>query len=254
MADSSHLLCGLLRPLFVVSNDPEIDETGEGRIIEGVPELDLLSVKTHEIVILCPENAVVVGVEGLDDHLPKRFSSSCPACNLGQQLKGSLARSEIRKMEGGIRRYDADEGHIWKVVAFDDHLRSHQDVGMAVFQFFQDLVMGAPPGRRIPVHSSHLRSGEQGPDLLFKAFGADANAPEPIAPAIGAVSRRLDLVVAVMALEGAVLQVMGEGHAAVGAFKGEAAIRAENEMGESPPVEERGGSVSFLPHSFEGRL
>ena len=72
--------------------------------------------------------------------------------------------------------------------------------------------------------------GEQGLNLLFQAFRSDADTPEPMAPAFGAVSGRLDPVIAIMALKRTVLEVMGEGHAAIRALKGEPALGTEDEV------------------------
>jgi len=83
---------------------------------------------------------------------------------------------------------------------------------------------------RIPVHPLHLSIGEQGMNLLFQTFCSNADTPEPMAPAFGAVSGRLDLVIAIMALKRTVLEMMGEGDAAIRALKCEPAVGTEDEV------------------------
>ena len=48
--------------------------------------------------------------------------------------------------------------------------------------------------------------------------------------------------------------MMGEGHTAVGAFEGETAIRTEDEIGESPPIEKKEALLSIFHIFLKGPL
>jgi hypothetical protein len=45
-------------------------------------------------------------------------------------------------------------------MAFDDHLRSHQDINLPGLQPFEYLLMGTPSGSGIVIHPAHLRPRE----------------------------------------------------------------------------------------------
>jgi hypothetical protein len=68
------------------------------------------------------------------------------------------------------------------------------------------------------------------------------------------ITRGLDSIVAIVALEGAVPLVIGEGHTAVRAFKRQAAVRAEDKMGKSPSVKKEKALPLFLEIFLEARL
>ena len=76
---------------FAIPDQSEIDQSGEGRIVEGPPKLNLFLVEPKEVVILCPQNAVVIRIEGLDHYLSRGLPSSRPSGHLGEKLEGPLA-------------------------------------------------------------------------------------------------------------------------------------------------------------------
>ncbi len=112
--------------------------------------------------------------------------------------------------------------------------------------------MGSLSRGRIMVHSPYLGSGEEAADLLLETLRSDADTAEPVPVAIGAVAGRFHSVIAVVALEGEILVMVREGHAAVWAFKGEAAIRAEDEIGKSPPIEKEEALLLLFNILLEG--
>src|SRR5512137_2842056 len=122
LSDPPQLFCHSLCPFFTVSDQPKIDESRKGGIFQGFPEFDLFPIESDVVLVFCLEDTIMVWIKGLDDHFSKDFPSPCPSRHLGEKLKSPLTRPKVRKMKGRIRRDHTDKGHIWKIMAFDDHL------------------------------------------------------------------------------------------------------------------------------------
>ena len=67
----------------------------------------------------------------MHENFALRFAASGSAGNLREQLKGPLARAEIRHMQRQICVDDPNQSYIWKVQTLGDHLRSDEDVDLA---------------------------------------------------------------------------------------------------------------------------
>src|SRR5580693_10096229 len=68
---------------------------------------------------------------GLNENLAGRFTAAGSARHLSEQLECPLARSEVRQMQREVGVDDADQGHVWKIQTFRDHLRSNENVDLA---------------------------------------------------------------------------------------------------------------------------
>ena len=75
------------------------------------------------------EDAVMLGLVGLDDHLSGPLSSfPAPSRGLCKQLEGTFSRPVIVHRQGHIRSHDSHQRHIGKIMSLDYHLGSHQDI------------------------------------------------------------------------------------------------------------------------------
>ena len=79
-----------------------------------------------------PAECVVIGVDGLDEHLPGQVSAARAARHLGQQLKRSLGGAEIRHPQSDVGGHHAHQRDVRNVVTFGDHLRADQNVEFAL--------------------------------------------------------------------------------------------------------------------------
>ena len=70
-------------------------QAGKGRIARLLPKGALLVVKGGIVVSCSGLDGIVLGRVGLDDRLPTCRSSSCPPCDLRQQLKGPFGRPKV---------------------------------------------------------------------------------------------------------------------------------------------------------------
>src|SRR5205085_2693597 len=59
------------------------------------------------------------------------FAAAGATRDLSEQLKCTLARAEIRQVQRKIGVDDSDQGHVWKMQTFRNHLRADQDVDLA---------------------------------------------------------------------------------------------------------------------------
>ena len=88
--------------------------------------------KNAAIVLAARElDAVVLGIERLDDRLAGALAAPGAAGHLRQQLKRALAGAEVGQPEPDVGRDDADQRDARKVVALGDHLRADEDVELA---------------------------------------------------------------------------------------------------------------------------
>jgi hypothetical protein len=71
---------------------------------------------------------------------------------------------------------------------------------------------------------------------------------------LGTVCRCRDLIIAIMALQRTILQVVGEGHTAVGAFEGETTIRTENKIRKPSSIEKEEALLFLFDIFLQGYL
>src|ERR1700761_4151832 len=64
----------------------------------------------------------------LHENFARCFASSGPTRDLSEQLKGSLPSAEIGHVKRQVGINDSDQGDVWKMKTFSDHLRSYEDV------------------------------------------------------------------------------------------------------------------------------
>ena len=165
-------------------------------------------------------------------------------------------------MQGRVCRDDADQGDVWKVVTLHDHLGSHEDVDGTGLDLFQDSLVGMLSRRGVAVHPGDAGRGTEDPDFLFQSLGPRSHTLESMTFASRAVTGSGDLVVAIMTLEEACLEMVGQRDTAVGTLERQAAVRAQDEVGEPPTVEKekalfflvdifvKGGSESLRKETF----
>jgi hypothetical protein len=89
---------------------------------------------------------------------------------------------------------------------------------------------------------------------LFQAFRPDPHPLETIALTLRTTSWCRDAIITIMASKRMILQMMGEGYTAVGAFEGEPTIRTKNKMSKPPAIEKQEALLFLFRIFLEGRL
>src|SRR5207237_7824672 len=102
--------------------DRDQDSVFEWRKIAAFPKLQFLLEVAGEIVMPRKLDRGTKRRVRLDENFARRFTATGPARDLGEQLKSSLARAEIRKMQRQVGVDDADQRHVWKMQTFGNHL------------------------------------------------------------------------------------------------------------------------------------
>ena len=187
-------------------------------------------------------DAVVVGIQRLDDRLARELAAAGAAGDLRQQLERPLGRAEVGQAEPDVGRDHADQRHAREVVPLGDHLRADQDVDLAGGEPRQQRGDRAAPPDRVAIDARDARVGKQ------RAISASTRSvPKPIcsrygpahfAQAFGSAHR----VVAVVAARALRRAVHGQRHAAVRALE-----RRRRTAGRTPRWRSRAGSAARSP-------
>ena len=67
----------------------------------------------------------MLGIHGLDQHLPRFLAATRPARDLRKQLERAFGGPEIGDSQTDVRIDHANQGHVGNIVPLRDHLRSH---------------------------------------------------------------------------------------------------------------------------------
>src|SRR5579885_1622927 len=94
-------------------------------------EVQLFLIEPLVVLATGETDRVVLGVNGLDQHLSGELAAAGASGHLGEQLKGALGGAEVGQSEADVGRHDSDQGDGGDVVAFCDHLRSHEVVELS---------------------------------------------------------------------------------------------------------------------------
>ncbi len=81
-------------------------------------EFAFLVEKAFIIMMLSKLDCVMIWIKGLNNDLPGLFSTSRSAADLGQQLKRSFARAEIRQIQGSVSIQYANKCYVRKIQSF----------------------------------------------------------------------------------------------------------------------------------------
>src|SRR6266404_9160181 len=103
----------------------------EGREVAALAKFELLLKISGEIVVPRKLNRRTKRRVGLDEHFAWRLAATGAAGHLREQLKCSLARTEVRQVQREIGVDDPNQSDIREMQAFRNHLRPDQDVDLA---------------------------------------------------------------------------------------------------------------------------
>jgi hypothetical protein len=121
------------------------------------------------------EQQRMTGKLGLNQNLPRPGATSCTACDLYDGLGQAFRRPEVSAEESLVRIQNYYEGHVGKVVAFGDHLGTHQDARLTRGHAAHDLLHVTPLAYDIAVQPRDGHPWEEAGQGFFDALGALAN-------------------------------------------------------------------------------
>src|SRR3989304_1830439 len=153
-------------------------QTAERRVVQIAAKFYLRSKEGLVVVSNDIRESVMVWSVGLDDDPAGLLTPSGPSCYLAQELKSSLHGPEVGKVQGEIGENRSYQRHSRYVVPFGDHLRPHENVDLPLFPLANQLLLGTPFARGVPIHPGNPRTGYQPAQILFYLLGAKANSRE----------------------------------------------------------------------------
>src|SRR5690606_5911234 len=134
-------------------------ELREGRKVRFEPRIEFCAHKSADVVIFCSEERGMIRSSGLDEHLSGSVMATRAACDLHEELKGSLSGAKVRHAESSVGVQDTDQRHARKIMPFGDHLRPHQNID---FTLPHPVEYGTAlgPACDVAVQSSDARRGK----------------------------------------------------------------------------------------------
>ncbi len=236
-------------PFFRIIFEPQVDQTDKWRVVHLPAQFKLLLEESGVVLPLGHLDTIVGWVIGLNEHFSRQVAPSRPPGDLGEELEGTLGGPKIGEVQGEVCGQNTDQGNPGKVMPFGDHLGSHEEIHLSPSEPAKDFLVGPLAGGGVAVHADHRDLGQHLFDLSLQTLRSAAEEEEAGGGALGAAIGGIESVVAVMAAEGPVRQVVDQGDAAVGAPVGKTAIPAKGKGGKTPPVQEEKG---LLPpgHGF----
>ena len=164
-----------IAPANVRAAHDGVDQRHQRRIAHRPAELQLALVERRVVLPARELDAVVIGIERLDDRFARLLAAAGAAGDLRQQLKRPLRRAEVGQAEADVGRHDADQRDARKVVALGDHLRADEHVDLAVAEPRQQRRRARPcGGRRRDRAARRARPGQARLHFGLDPLGAEA--------------------------------------------------------------------------------
>src|SRR5581483_4935428 len=217
-----------------------VDHRHERRIAHRLAKVDLALVERRIVLLARELDAVVIGIERLDDRFAQLLAATGASGDLPQELKRSLGRSEVGDAEPDVRRYDADERDTRKVVTLRNHLRADEDVDLTRAELRQQGVERALAADGVAVQARDAGAGMNALHFRLDAFGAETGLLEIRSGAERTFVRHARGVVAIVTARaaGVALAMDDERDAAVRTVQRAGALTAEDRRREAATVQE----------------
>src|SRR5712691_6551707 len=110
--------------------------------------------------------------ESLNEHFTFDIATTGASSHLGQELKGPFAGAEIRLVQSKVCINYPDQRDVWKMQAFGDHLRAHQDVDFSDAKIAEDPSEIIFTLECIGVHTFDARMRKEFGQRLLDSLGA----------------------------------------------------------------------------------
>ncbi len=128
----------------------------------------------------------VVGVQGLHQHPAGVSGPSGSPGHLLQQLGAMLQRAEVGGIEAAIGIDHHDQGDMGQVVTLGQHLRAHQQAGLAAMDLLEHLLEALLLAGAVAVDTVYDGVRKEPLQGLFGTFGAAPQCAQVAAAALGA--------------------------------------------------------------------
>ena len=223
-----------------------VDEGHGGRIAHPAPVREFLLEEGRIVLSASHLDAVVLRVECLDDRFSRSFAAAGPPGHLGQELKRTLGRAEIREPQPHVRGNDANQRHARKIVPLRNHLRADHDVNLARRKLRQARRQRPLEADRIAIDATDACLWKPFPELLLDLLGAKSGLFEVRRRALPTGRWHFDCVVAVVTPGAPTTPhaVHGQRETAIGAVEVVSALPAEHGGRVAATVEQEDGLLA----------
>src|SRR6476620_2227620 len=144
-------------------------------------------------------------------------------------------------MQAEISIDDSNQGNIWKMQPFRNHLGANKDVDLADAEGMQSFAIGILTRHGIGVHSPDDCFREQCGDVSFNLFRTETGIDQRILATFGAAFGNGSAMSAKVAAESGIGAMKGKSDAAIWAVARFATMTAEERSREAAPVEKEDG-------------
>ena len=218
---------------------------GIGGVTKLFSEVEFLIGVAAEVVMAGKLNGGGVWCVGLNDDFSFKLTTSCPTCDLGEQLEGALTGAEIGNVQAKVRVEHTNERDIGEVQAFGDHLGADDDVDFALAKFLQGFTQGVFTAHGVGVDACDSCLWEYFFDDALYLLGAVALAADGGVSTLGAFLGGQCLVATHVADEAVISAVIGERDSTVAALANMTTAGALHGAGESTAIEKQDDLLSL---------
>ena len=115
---------------FVRAAKQKADKLRIRRKLRRFAMQNFLRVKLAIVLLYGRLHGKMIRMIGLHHYLAGQGPAACAPCHLGNQLKSALCASIIRHIQRAVRRQHAHQRHVFKIMAFGNHLRADEHIGL----------------------------------------------------------------------------------------------------------------------------
>src|SRR5438477_7741903 len=111
---------------------------------------------------------------GLQPYGARLVRAPGASCDLHDQLAQPLASPKVDAEQALINADQTDDGEIWQIVSFGQHLRADQNSGLIGSQLIEQFVDRILAACRLAIDAHDRRAREQADQRLLHALGAES--------------------------------------------------------------------------------
>ena len=116
----------------------------------------------------------MLGKRGLDEHLTRTTLAPGAAGDLDNRLRHAFCAAKIRAEQTLVCVDDSDKRELWKVMSFGQHLRTDQDISLALPGLVERFVHRAFALSAVAVNASNRLARKSQSQGILEAFGTFA--------------------------------------------------------------------------------
>ena len=155
---------------MLVGSHDDVGAGGEWRIAQIFSKFHFFAEEAFVILVGCETNGIVVGIQCLDNNVAGSCAPAGATGGLGEKLKGTLGGAVIGNAESDVGQHNANQGYVWDVMTFGNHLGADQDVDFTGTKRIKNILESALRAGAIAVEPGDARRGQVLVKLILNTF------------------------------------------------------------------------------------